>query len=219
MRSTVPTLVSLAASLLFLAPACSGAQTVALGGGDGGPANSGSGSGGSGGGSGSSSGAVPQDAGTVVDSGPGTPDSSATVDSSEPMDVAPVEEPPPTGPAVQCPMNGQPASCQPGDYCCVTGNPMQGNQTFDCQHGSSSCTGTKVHCTVPSDCPSGEICCGSETTTTTGTTYTEVTCAAACAGTNQRIFCDPSAQTSPCPMQTPNCAPSQLLPGYDVCQM
>ncbi len=137
------------------------------------------------------------------------------------MDTAPVEEPPPSGPAVLCPSNGNPMNCSEGQECCVTGDPTQGTQTDTCQSSGSGCTGgTVISCASQADCPGSEICCGSEQTDpqTMMVTYTDVSCAPSCTGTNKRIFCDPTA-TNPCPAATPTCGQSQLLPGYTVCQM
>jgi hypothetical protein len=155
------------------------------------------------------SGTEPLDAGT-------TPDVVTVIDSSEPLDVTPIEEPPPpTGPTVACPMNGTPATCQPGDICCIAGDPMLGTQTHTCEQPAGVCTGTKVTCTVPTDCPMGQMCCGTEQTTGTTAMYTGVSCATQCNGANMRIFC---SSNTDCPAQTATCGASTLLPGYMVCQ-
>ncbi len=216
-RSTLSILaVGLLAPVLAVAPACGGAQSIDFGH----TVDSGSGSG-SGGGSGSSSGVTAEDSGSpVVDSGQPLMDV-AVIDVIEPMDTAPVEEPPPASPPVLCPQNGNPMSCNQGQECCVTGDPTQGTQTDTCQSSGSGCSGgTVVRCASKADCPGSEICCGTEQTDpqTMMVTYTEVGCAASCAGTSQRIFCDPMA-TGACPTATPVCGQSQLLPGYTVCQM
>jgi len=117
-------------------------------------------------------------------------------------------------------MNGAPSTCQPGDYCCVVGTAMQGNQTDTCEPGATPCTGgTPVRCASAADCQNGEICCGTETTDpqTMLVSYTEVTCAATCALTNQRTFCDPTDPAA-CPSTAPTCGQSSLMPGYTVCQ-
>jgi hypothetical protein len=97
------------------------------------------------------------------------------------------------------------------------GSAMQGNQTDDCETASSSCAGTPVHCASPADCPSGQICCGTEQTVANVVSYVDVVCASTCSLTNQRIFCDP-ANPSLCPPNIPTCAGSTLMPGYSVCQ-
>ncbi len=195
---------------LLLAPACGGAVAYNLGGEP--DAGSGSSSGSGGSSSGSSSGGA-QDAGApVLDAAP-TVDAIAVVDAGVVDSAPPVEEPPPTttGPTVLCPNNGNPMTCQAGEYCCVSGNAMQGNQTDSCLSKSASCVGTPIRCAATADCPAGQVCCGSRTTTG----YTKVACAATCAG-NDITFCDPMA--SDCPQATPTCNPSQLLPGFNVCQ-
>ena len=102
-----------------------------------------------------------------------------------------------------------------GNTACIAGSAMEGNQTDTCQSSGAACMGTVVHCAVPADCP-GQICCGTEQTVANVTSYTEVVCASTCALTTQRTFCDPSNPV--CPTATPTCGPSQLLPGYNVCQ-
>lgn len=212
-----PIVGAIAISALGLAMACGGAQAIDFadagsgsGSGSGGGSGSGSGSG-SGGASGSSSGGVEED------SGAGVVDSGGLADVTEPLDVTPVEEPMPTGPAVLCPMNGNPATCEPGDYCCVVGNAMEGTQTDNCQSGGSSCSGTPVKCASPADCPSGQICCGTQQTVAGVVSYSNVECATTCSLTNQRIFCNQMA-ANPCPATAPTCALSTLMPGYNVCQ-
>jgi hypothetical protein len=230
MRSSriAPILAAIATSALGLGlpAACGGAQAINLGGSDsggggGGGSGGGSGSGsssgtsgGSGSGSGSSSGGSGggsgSSSGSAEDSGSGVMDSSSD-------DVTPVEEPMPTGPSVLCPMNANPATCEPGDYCCVVGNAMQGNQTDNCQTGGSSCAGTPVRCASPADCPNGQICCGTEQTVDNVVSYIQVVCADTCSLTTQRIFCDQSGINT-CPVTAPTCALSTLMPGYNVCQ-
>ena len=123
---------------------------------------------------------------------------------------------PPTGPSVECPDQGNPATCQPGQYCCVVGDAKHGNQTDTCEPASAPCSGTPVRCAVPADCPSGEVCCGTEQTVAGVTSYVEVSCATTCSGAGQRTFCDHLAGT-PCPASAPTCAFSSILPGYEVC--
>jgi hypothetical protein len=132
-----------------------------------------------------------------------------SVDVVQPMETGP------QGPAVLCPMQGQPAMCNPGDYCCITGDPAQGTQMDNCQHPGQVCTGgTTVRCAVTADCPMNYVCCGQKDPT--GMTYTEVGCRQSCNGTGQITFCDPAAND--CPTATPTCQQSQLLQGFNVCQ-
>jgi hypothetical protein len=196
-----------------LAPACGGAVTSVLGPGGGEQGDSG----GTGGPVDSGTTAIDTGSTGPVDSGTTTVDVVTSIDSSTPVDSAPVDEQPATGPAVLCPDMGSPMSCQPGEICCIQGDPTQGMQTDTCEAPNQGCTpGTRVRCAMTADCPTGDVCCGSETTVAGVTTYTEVSCAKTCTGTTQRIFCDP--QVNDCPPQTPTCGQSQLLPGYNVCQ-
>jgi hypothetical protein len=132
-----------------------------------------------------------------------------SVDVVQPMETGPA------APAVLCPMQGQPSTCNPGDYCCVTGDASQGPQTDTCEPSGQSCSGgTDVHCSATADCPTNYVCCGLKDST--GTMYTEVACRQSCNGTSQITFCDPAAMD--CPQATPTCVQSQLLQGYSVCQ-
>jgi hypothetical protein len=212
-----------------LAMACSGATADNLGQGLKGHSSSSSGGGsgsstGSSGGStssGSSSGGFSSSSsggssGGQVDSG--TIDT-GVIDSGTTIDTGTGDEPPPTtGPMVLCPQMGTPQTCNAGEICCVAGNAMQGTQTDTCQGGGASCAGTPVRCGSAADCGAGQVCCGTQQTVSGVVSYTEVTCtaAAACANTNQRVFCDPAAND--CPAQAPTCGQSQLMPGYNVCQ-
>lgn len=212
MRST--TLSFLGFLTFAIVSACGGASNTDLG------------SGGGGGGSGSSSGGGHNTIDAGVDTGSSQPDTGAPdvspIEDSGPVqdapavvDVAPPQETGPTGPSVLCPMQGQPAMCNPGDVCCVTGNPTTGTQTDTCQAQGQTCSGgTTVHCASTADCPSNYVCCGLKDTA--GTMYTEVSCRQQCNGMGQITFCDPSAMD--CPQTAPTCVQSQLLQGFSVCQ-
>jgi hypothetical protein len=153
------------------------------------------------------------------DSGQPPADATAPGDAIESQDVTPIEEPPPSGPAVECPSaNGTPAKCPPGQLCCVVGNPANGgNQTDTCQPLGAPCAGTPVRCAVAADCPSGQVCCGTEQDDGGVVSYADASCATSCTPPNQRTFCDQTAAVSSCPASQPTCALSMLLPGYDVC--
>jgi hypothetical protein len=223
-RRSHPLFVIVAIAAITVWGGCSGASSSSLLGGSGGkPSGSSSGSGSSGGGSsgssgtGSSSGSSGSGSSSGSTSSSGTTMDSGVLDSGTTViDTGTGDEPTPTGPAVLCPMGGSPATCQPGDFCCVTGDAMQGTQMDNCQTPAQSCSGTKVHCAATADCPANQVCCGNQQQVMGVFTYTEVSCAASCASTTQRIFCDPAAND--CPQQTPTCGQSQLMPGYNVCQ-
>jgi hypothetical protein len=222
-RSTLSSLVFACLPLLALAPACGGALSSspdgkgdAGGGGSGAGSGDGSGSGGSGGGS-SGSGASMDSGSGGSDAGLAPVDAVAVLDGTGPADVTAVDEPPPSGPAVLCPSNGSTDTCAPGQFCCVVGDAKQGGtQTDTCEPAGASCAGTPVECASPADCPGGQICCGTEQTVGNVVSYVSVVCAASCAGTNQRMFCNQQSNT--CPVASPTCALSTLMPGYNVCQ-
>ncbi len=200
-----------------VAVACGGADKADLLGG-GGHTSSGSsgGSSGSGSGSGSSSGSS---SGSASSSGSGSGSSSGGVQDASTQDVSTEDvvqpmETGPTGPAVLCPMQGQPATCMAGDFCCVSGNAQLGTQMDNCEPPGGTCVGTPVHCASAADCQSGYVCCGQKDTT--GMMYMEVGCRQQCNGTGQITFCDPAAMN--CPANAPTCQQSTLLQGYNVCQ-
>jgi len=207
-RRTVPVL---AVALLALAPACSGAaQSDLLTG----PAGS------------SSGGTVERDGG--IDSGrpvedAGTPDGT-TVDASGPPDAGVPETGGkdsgggPQGTQVLCPQNGQPSTCNPGQVCCVSGDPQAGTQTDTCDPSGATCAGTPVHCASAADCPNSEVCCGTQSydPNTGSYMYSDVSCAKDCSGQGHYVFCDPQHPNA-CPNGT-GCGPSQLLQGFSVCQ-
>jgi hypothetical protein len=205
--------------LLALAPACGGALSSSPDGkGDAGGGGSGGGGSGESGSSGSS------DSGASMDTGYGDGDARlapvdavAALDGTGPADVTAVDEPPPSGPTVLCPSNGSTDTCAPGQFCCVVGDAKQGGtQTDTCEPAGTSCAGTPVECASPADCRGGQICCGTEQTVGNVVSYVSVVCAASCAGTNQRMFCNQQSNT--CPVASPTCALSTLMPGYNVCQ-
>ena len=140
--------------------------------------------------------------------------SSTRTTSRTSFDVEPVEA---GGTQVLCPQDngGSSVNCDPGQICCVTGDP-QTNQAGMCQSSGSQCGGTPVSCAATADCDTNQVCCGTETSSGGPTTYTDVTCAKTCAGTNRIRFCDPAAND--CPVTQPTCQPSQLLLGYNVCE-
>jgi hypothetical protein len=187
-------------ALLTLLAACGG---LAAGPGDGGSTtrgDAGTSSGGSGAGVDSGASDV-----TTADGSPLDAASSADVSALHDGAVA----------SVSCPQDLTPATCNPGQYCCVVGDGHAGTQTDTCEGAGSACAGTPVRCAVPADCPAGEVCCGTQQADAGAVSYVDVSCAASCTGANQRIFCDPASNT--CPVAHPTCALSTILPGYDVC--
>ncbi|HEY1693995.1 MAG TPA: hypothetical protein VGG39_17630 [Polyangiaceae bacterium] len=228
MRSLLPLLtagllaqVALAAcGGIAAAPADGGSSSGSGGAGSG---ATGSGSGGTGASSGSSSGGSSSGGanadGGSVGSDAGNPDATsndATTSLDAPAsDVVSLPDAPAPAPAVSCPQDLAPATCNAGQYCCVVGDGHAGTQTDTCQDDAAKCAGTPVRCAVPADCPAPQVCCGTEQTIDGGTSYTDVTCATSCSGANQRAFCDPLDNT--CPIQHPTCAISTILPGYNVC--
>jgi hypothetical protein len=198
--------------------ACGGASNTDLGAGGGGGSSGGASGSGSSSGGGSNGGG--HDASTQPDTGEPdvqpVKDSGPVEDVPTVMDVVQPMETGPIGPAVFCPMSGQPAMCMQGDVCCVTGDAMLGTQMDTCEHQGQPCAGAIVRCASGADCPKNEVCCGQKNAT--GMMYSEVACRQTCTGTGQVTFCDPQATPTDCTQPTaPNCVQSTLLQGFTVC--
>jgi hypothetical protein len=117
------------------------------------------------------------------------------------------------------------STCNPGDECCWSNQAGDGK----CLGAGSQCGGpgsndTQIECQRPSDCPSGQICCGRRAMNggPDNQHYRRVTCRDTCDAPDVTI-CDPA---SPQPIDCPplpdgsvaQCKSSQLLPkGYFVC--
>lgn len=156
------------------------------------------------------SGAAPDTSAPPVDTG------IPVVDSGTVEDVAPPDANP-TGARVLCPMKGIPATCDPGQDCCVSTSGT-GNQTDTCQTPGTHCNGAVVSCSSSSQCPNGEVCCGTETTNGGTPMYVQVSCATACVsqgGQTKVTFCDPQKPQCPNGLQ---CAQSSVLQGFYVCR-
>ena len=218
MRRHLPSCI--AALILPLSSACSGASTAIFlppGTHDSGSTSSGS-SGGSSSGGGFDATPDSESFGPGSDSG-GTDDSSsgsgldgasdAMTEGGDAADAARL------GPV--CPQSGQTSHCPSGEICCLTTAVL--TTTATCQ--SATCTGTPVSCSSQADCPPNQVCCGTETTNvlTRATSYQDVACATTCTsgtlGVPARVqFCEPG---DTCPSAT-SCQTSTIVQGYTVCR-
>jgi hypothetical protein len=91
---------------------------------------------------------------------------------------------------------------------------------LECENaGFVSCVGkTTIACDDRTDCPAGQVCCG---TLEDNSGYTSVSCATTCnsiPGLRAVRFCDPSAALDECAALGKYCGPSQSLPGFNVCR-
>jgi hypothetical protein len=106
----------------------------------------------------------------------------------------------------------------PAEFCCVTFD--QSGQQEACASDPGSCTGqggSAVECTSSSQCPAGQICCG---TKPNSNSYSDVSCQAAPCGSGsveQIQFCDPQGPND-CPPDAPQCQQSTILNGFFICQ-
>jgi hypothetical protein len=167
----------------------------------------------------------PTQDGGVTDSATAEVDSSTSFFDSGAADTQPIGAPdstvvdsfsPPPGPDTgpgqsNLPCGAGQPSCPAGgsEVCCITGGAT--DPTFQCTD-MAGCMGVAISCANTAEC-GGQICCGTETGTGTGTQYVSVQCQPTC---NAVRLCDPAADDCP---QGEKCTPSMLLAGYFVCRM
>ena len=101
-------------------------------------------------------------------------------------------------------------------FCCLGIGPI----STGCKgHGDLCTPGTEIYCDGPEDCP-GQVCCGFQVRLGGSSVYSEIRCADSC-----QFASDPPQVTlcgnnpAACPLATPNCGPSMILPpGFMVCR-
>ena len=113
---------------------------------------------------------------------------------------------------------GDDVHCGEGQICCA--KQWNYGPKLECAAaGYGSCTGgLTIGCDDQTDCPSGQVCCGSFVE---GTGYTSVKCASSCnsvPGVRAVRFCDRTAAADECDAIGKNCESSQGLPGYGICK-
>jgi hypothetical protein len=118
-------------------------------------------------------------------------------------------------PGIAC---GSGTYCAPSSQtCCVSSGGLGGTQRR-CANGNSCGSGTPVHCDDTADCPSGQVCCGTDYA---NVGYTDISCRMTCGPSTFTItyarFCDPN--NNDCPSTAPNCKMSTIITGYTVCGM
>jgi hypothetical protein len=151
----------------------------------------------------------PIDTGSVRDTGPAQVDSSGdeVMEDTGLGDAAP-------DPGIAC---GSGPYCAPSSQtCCVSSSVLSMQRR--CAAGNSCGQGTPVHCDDTADCPSGQVCCGTDYT---NIGYTDVSCRMTCGPSTFTMtyvrFCDPN--NNDCPSTSPNCKASTIITGYNVCGM
>jgi hypothetical protein len=129
---------------------------------------------------------------------------------------------PPGGGSVACPATGPGAktSCTPGTEICCGPTTGWGDPKFRCEAASllACAAGMKIACDDSTDCPTGQVCCGS---LRNNGGYTSVECKKTCEnmpGLRAVRFCDPKAAVDECDALGQHCEPSQSLAGYHVCR-
>ena len=125
--------------------------------------------------------------------------------------------PPPPKSTIYC---GGTKSCAAGAEICCSSWFGQGPPTYECEPaGFLACAaGTTIACDDQTDCPNGQVCCG---TLQNNSGYTSVECKNKCTnlpGLRSVRFCDPKAAVDECLAAGMSCGPSQSLPGYYVCR-
>jgi hypothetical protein len=103
----------------------------------------------------------------------------------------------------------------------VQGDNGGSDTTFKCVSPAAvTCLGTEaitIPCSDSGQCQTGDVCCG---TTDQAGNYGSVQCASSCNASGEYIFCDPNATPDICATlgNGSTCMPSQILPGYSVCE-
>jgi hypothetical protein len=108
-------------------------------------------------------------------------------------------------------------------FCCVRKDDFRDNAlSFECAGtGIAACAGgLAVRCDDRSDCPGGQVCCGSFDQ---NFGYKSVQCQTSCNGSpNPNVttvrFCDPYAPADECAEIGKTCTASQGLSGFSICK-
>jgi hypothetical protein len=115
-------------------------------------------------------------------------------------------------------------TCQgPDQICCLPFSNPWGNGACLPAGSPGSCqNGSTIRCSKPSDCPSGQICCGTIVDVQPGpgevSRYRSIECRPSCSGQDDRRICDPADALLTCE-QGESCEDSQILPqGYQLCR-
>ena len=213
-------------SLLLVMVACSGASSTELFG----PADTSqlgtepagsSGDGSSGAASSGGSSGEPSSSSGSSGTSSSSSSSSSGGSSSGNVDDAGVDAPPPPKDegTIRCGVGPNATSCTAGTQICCGQWAGRGNLKYSCEPaGLLACVaGTTIACDDMTDCPSGQVCCGTQD----NSRYTKVECKTKCTsfpGTRAVRFCDPDAAVDECAADGAYCGPSQTLPGYFVCR-
>ena len=216
-------------ALLVAVIACSGAETTELfdpvttsnGTNPSGSSGSSSSSSSSGSGASGTSSGSPTSSG-----GPGSPGSSSGTSGNTSSGNTTIDagtNPPPNNGTIFCGDN--PPCPTATDVCCVSlesGIGTDQNPAYECKKaGLLPCLGTnKFACDDTTDCPSGQICCGSfDQSGTHGSTECRTASQCKSQGSSRvGILCDPSAAPDQCSGFGMACEESVTLPGYYVCR-
>ncbi len=206
-------------SELFAAPGSSEFGTVPSGGDPSGSNGSTSGGGSSGlpGSSSSSSSSSSGGGSTSSSGGSSSGGSSGTTTDAGSPDAGPLT----TGIWCGEDNDGDDVFCATGTACCV--KKYGGGPSHTCSAGGAfgGCSngGLPVRCDDQTDCPNGQVCCG---TFSEATGYQSVQCATTCNSIGNTIravrFCDPKAANDECAAIGKQCDWSQGLPGYGICK-
>jgi len=141
------------------------------------------------------------------------------IDTAHPDDTGHADAAPPP---IPCADAG--ACAVPSDLCCFS--PGGGVPPSACEPDTSasvkacaSAGGTPISCDREEDCP-GSVCCGTLITDDAGTNtgYFDVLCEVTCTGSSKVVFCAPASLPDECAPFGLKCAPSALLPGFNVCE-
>ena len=151
----------------------------------------------------------------------GSSSGSSGSSSGETKDAGKDSAPPPApGASIYCGQTVPGTTCNAGSQICCGRWNGSNKPKFACEPtGLVACAGgTDIACDDRTDCPAGQVCCG---TLPDGSGYTSVGCKTTCnnfPGVRAVRFCDPKAAVDECAAIGQFCGPSQSLPGYNVCR-
>ena len=214
-------------SLLLAIVACSGASSTELFGPPGSTqlgaepgTSNGDGSSGTVPGSSGSSGDLPPSASSSGTSGSSSSGSTSGGTSSGGPKDAGTDAASPKAATIYCGGGPGAKKCTAGAEVCCGSWFGRGSPTYECEPaGLIACAvGTSIACDDKTDCPNGQVCCG---TLEENSGYTSVECRNKCnnfGGLRAVRFCDPNAANDECAAIGMYCGPSQSLPGYYVCR-
>jgi hypothetical protein len=106
--------------------------------------------------------------------------------------------------------------------CCASLDNNKPKLACENTSGGACANGLKIECDDPSDCPTGEVCCGTRNDSGFASGgFASVSCQSSCDGTQDHpavLLCNPKAAVDECAAIQKTCQASDALSGYFVCR-